>query len=56
MIRRALRRTLLFCIALFLVASAWELYKLIGPEDGGSILGMEIIPKATTAPCPTRGT
>lgn len=35
----------MFCIALFLVASCWELYKAIGPDDGGSVLGMGIIPR-----------
>lgn len=52
MIRRAARRTLLFCLALFLVGCAWELYKLVGPDDGGSILGREIIPKSNDRAMP----
>jgi NitT/TauT family transport system permease protein len=40
--RRAIRRTLLFCVALFLVACVWELYKLLGPEEGGSLLGIPL--------------
>lgn len=52
MIRRALRRTVLFCVALFLVACAWELYKLIGPEDGGSLLGWRMIPKTSDRAMP----
>lgn len=52
MIRRAARRALLFCLALFLVASAWECYKLIGPDDGGSVFGMRIIPKANDRAMP----
>ena len=52
MIRRALRRTTLFCLALFLVACAWELYKLIGPNDGGSLLGWRMIPKTSDRAMP----
>ena len=52
MIRRALRRTALFCFALFLVACAWELYKLIGPNDGGSLLGWRMIPKTSDRAMP----
>lgn len=42
MTRRAVRRTLLFFVALFLVACLWELYKAIGPEQGGSLLGIPL--------------
>mgnify|MGYP003133751823 CR=1 FL=1 len=52
MFRRAARRTALFCIALFLVASMWELYKVVGPEDGGSVLGMPVIPKSSNRAMP----
>ena len=52
MIRRALRRTSLFCLALFVVACAWELYKLIGPNDGGSLLGWRMIPKTSDRAMP----
>lgn len=52
MIRRAARRTILFCVAIALVAAAWELYKLVGPEDGGSVLGMRIIPKTSERAMP----
>lgn len=52
MIRRAVRRTILFCLALFLVACAWELYKLVGPDDGGSLLGMRMIPKTSARAMP----
>jgi NitT/TauT family transport system permease protein len=40
--RRALRRTLFFLVALVLVGCAWELYKMIGPEDGGELLGIPL--------------
>ena len=42
MIRRAVRRTALFAVALFLVGCAWELYKAVGPEEGGSLLGIPL--------------
>ena len=42
MTRRAARRTILFCVALFLVACVWELYKAIGPEQGGDLLGIPL--------------
>lgn len=52
MIRRAIRRTGLFILALVLVAGAWEFYKLIGPQDGGSIFGWAILPKANNRAMP----
>lgn len=52
MIRRAARRAALFCIALFLVASLWELYKVVGPDDGGSVFGVRVIPKASNRAMP----
>ncbi len=42
MFRRAARRTGLFVVALFLVACVWELYKAVGPEGGGSLLGIPL--------------
>jgi NitT/TauT family transport system permease protein len=46
MARRAVRRVVLFVIALGLVALAWEAYKVVGPESGGDIFGWRIIPKS----------
>ena len=42
---RAIRRTLLLLAALGLAAVVWEVYKAIGPEQGGDIFGWRIIPK-----------
>ena len=42
MTRRAVRRTLLFLVALFLVACMWELYKAVGPDTGGAFLGIPL--------------
>ena len=52
MIRRALRRTVMFCIALVLVASLWEIYKAVGPADGGTVLGAKVIPKTSDRAMP----
>ena len=45
MIRRAARRTAMFVVALALVAAVWELWKLIGPDDGGTVFGARVIPR-----------
>lgn len=42
MIRRALRRSALFIVALLLVGCGWELYKLVGPAEGASVLGVPL--------------
>lgn len=41
-----LRRAGMFIVALAVVGVAWELYKAIGPEKGGSVLGWRILPRA----------
>ena len=33
---------MLFCVALLVVACAWEIYKLVGPEEGGDLLGIPL--------------
>ena len=44
MLRRAARRTGLFLVALFLAACAWELYKALAPDNGGTF----VVPLAKT--------
>jgi NitT/TauT family transport system permease protein len=44
-IQRAVRRTALFVVALICVVVLWELWKALGPEKGGEVFGMKIIPK-----------
>ncbi len=46
------RKVLLFLLALVLVAAAWELYKVAGPEDGGEILGWNLLPRANDTAMP----
>jgi NitT/TauT family transport system permease protein len=41
------RKAVLFLVALALVAAAWELYKWVGPEGGGDVLGWNILPKTS---------
>lgn len=49
---RGFRRALLFLLALGLVAAIWELYKLVGPQDGGTVLGWTILPRANDTAMP----
>jgi NitT/TauT family transport system permease protein len=40
-----LRRVLMFPLAFALVAVLWEVYKAVGPENGGRILGVRLLPR-----------
>jgi NitT/TauT family transport system permease protein len=42
----------MFALALLLVAAAWELYKMIGPQDGGTVFGWTILPRANDTAMP----
>jgi NitT/TauT family transport system permease protein len=46
------RRVWTFALALILVAVLWELYKVIGPEDGGTVFGWTILPRANDTAMP----
>jgi NitT/TauT family transport system permease protein len=46
------RRVWTFALALILVAVLWELYKVIGPEDGGTVFGLTILPRANDTAMP----
>jgi NitT/TauT family transport system permease protein len=46
------RRVWAFALALILVAVLWELYKVIGPEDGGTVFGWTILPRANDTAMP----
>ena len=52
MILRGLRRAALFVLALMIVAAAWEFYKAVGPEKGGEILGVRILPRSSERAMP----
>jgi NitT/TauT family transport system permease protein len=47
-----MRRAWMFLLALVLVAVLWELYKLVGPQDGGTLLGWSILPRANDRAMP----
>ena len=47
-----IRKLGLFVLALALVAAAWELYKALGPEDGGKIVGWNLLPRANDTAMP----
>ena len=47
-----IRKVALFVLALAVVVAAWELYKALGPEDGGGVLGVRILPRANDTAMP----
>lgn len=51
-LQRIVRRSAMFVFALLLIAAIWELYKVVGPEDGGAILGIDILPRANNRAMP----
>ena len=46
------RRVWTFALALILVVAVWELYKVVGPEDGGTVFGWTILPRANDTAMP----
>ncbi|MFA5774093.1 MAG: ABC transporter permease subunit [Ilumatobacteraceae bacterium] len=52
LVRRGLYRTGMFILSIALVAALWELYKVIGPQDGGQLLGAKILPRANDRAMP----
>ena len=46
------RRVWTFALALVLVVVVWELYKWIGPQDGGTVFGWTILPRANDTAMP----
>lgn len=50
--RRIVRRSAMFVFALVFIAALWELYKVVGPEDGGSLLGINILPRSNDRAMP----
>ena len=52
LISRGLRRTAMFIIAIGCVAALWELYKVVGPENGGQLFGISILPRSNSRAMP----
>lgn len=42
----------MFLLALVLVGVIWELYKVVGPQDGGAVFGWTILPRANDTAMP----
>lgn len=42
----------MFVLALVLVAALWELYKALGPEEGGEVFGWRLIPRTSDRAMP----
>ena len=51
-VRRAAYRTTMFVLAVALVGVLWELYKALGPEDGGKVFGISIFPRSNDTAMP----
>ena len=50
--RRSIYRTSMFVLSVVLVGVLWELYKLIGPEDGGKLFGAAVLPRSNDTAMP----
>lgn len=46
------RKAIMFVAALALGAATWELYKWVGPEAGGKVLGLRVLPKSENRAMP----
>ena len=50
--RRVAYRTAMFIVSIFSVVAIWELYKIIGPQDGGKFFGVSVLPRANNTAMP----
>jgi NitT/TauT family transport system permease protein len=50
--RSRLRRVAMYPLAFAAVAVVWEVYKNIGPDNGGSLIGMRLLPRASDLAMP----
>jgi NitT/TauT family transport system permease protein len=51
-LKRTAYRTGMFFVSVALVAVLWELYKVVGPEKGGKLLGVPILPRSNDTAMP----
>jgi NitT/TauT family transport system permease protein len=49
---RRVRPALMLILAVLLFAVAWEAYKAVGSDDGGSVFGVRVLPRADDASMP----
>lgn len=52
LVQRIVRRSAMFVVALVFIAALWELYKVVGPEDGGALFGINILPRSNSRAMP----
>lgn len=52
LVQRVIRRSAMFVAALVFIAALWELYKVVGPEDGGALFGIDILPRSNSRAMP----
>lgn len=52
LVQRVIRRSAMFVAALVFIAALWELYKVVGPEDGGALFGINILPRSNSRAMP----
>ena len=51
-LRRVAYRAGMFFVSIALVAVLWELYKVVGPEKGGKLFGVAILPRSNDTAMP----
>ena len=51
-VRRIAYRTFMFLLTLVLLVGIWELYKKVGPQDGGMLFGARVLPRANDTAMP----
>jgi len=50
--RRAAYRTSMFVLSVVLVIALWEMYKVVGPQDGGKLFGAGVLPRSNDTAMP----
>lgn len=50
--RRIAYRSAMFVVAIASVVALWELYKIVGPQDGGKFFGVSILPRSNDTAMP----
>ena len=50
--RRAAYRTSMFVLSIVLVIALWEMYKVVGPQDGGKLFGAGVLPRSNDTAMP----
>ena len=52
LMRRIAYRSSMFVVAIASVVALWEFYKIVGPQDGGKLFGVSILPRANNTAMP----